>query len=148
MKHDLEDVYRDLEKEDIAVLPYRFQHIKSVSLAQEKVVGIDRSKIEDRAEEYTILIHEKGHFDAGAFYTPSCPCLLREQAECRADRAAILRYIPLEELREVISQGLVEIWELAERFGVTEAFMKKAVSYYRDIMGESLQLQQPETDGK
>ena len=103
MKHDLNEVYKDFEKENITVLPFRFQHLKSVSLGDEKVVGIDRSKIDGCAEEYTILIHEKGHFDSGAFYTASSPYLLKEQAERRADRAAILRYIPLEELRECVS---------------------------------------------
>ena len=138
MKHNLNQDYQDLEKENITVLPYQFRNIKSVYLEEEKVVGIDQSKIEDCAEEYTILIHEKGHFDSGAFYTAECPYLLREQAEYRADRAAILQYIPLEELREYISRGIVELWELAEQFGVTEVFMKKAVSYYRDTLGISL----------
>ena len=85
MKHDLNEVYKDFEKENITVLPFRFQHLKSVSLGDEKVVGIDRSKIDGCAEEYTILIHEKGHFDSGAFYTASSPYLLKEQAERRAD---------------------------------------------------------------
>ena len=111
--------------------------MKSVSLGDEKVVGIDRSKIDGCAEEYTILIHEKGHFDSGAFYTASSPYLLKEQAERRADRAAILRYIPLEELRECLAAGMVEIWDLAEYFGVTEAFMRKCVEYYRDTLGMS-----------
>ena len=44
MKHDLNEVYKDFEKENITVLPFRFQHLKSVSLGDEKVVGIDRSK--------------------------------------------------------------------------------------------------------
>ena len=132
MQHDLNEVYKDFEKENITVLPFRFQHLKSVSLGDEKVVGIDRSKIDGCAEEYTILIHEKGHFDSGAFYTASSPYLLKEQAERRADRAAILRYIPLEELRECLAAGMVEIWDLAEYFGVTEAFMRKCVEYYRD----------------
>lgn len=118
-------------------MPFRFQHLKSVSLGDEKVVGIDRSKIDGCAEEYTILIHEKGHFDSGAFYTASSPYLLKEQAERRADRAAILRYIPLEELRECLAAGMVEIWDLAEYFGVTEAFMRKCVEYYRDTLGMS-----------
>ena len=134
MKHDLNEVYKDFEKENITVLPFRFQHLKSVSLGDEKVVGIDRSKIDGCAEEYTILIHEKGHFDSGAFYTASSPYLLKEQAERRADRAAILRYIPLEELRECLAAGMVEIWDLAEYFGVTEAFMRKCVEYYRDTL--------------
>ena len=137
MKHDLNEVYKDFEKENITVLPFRFQHLKSVSLGDEKVVGIDRSKIDGCAEEYTILIHEKGHFDSGAFYTASSPYLLKEQAERRADRAAILRYIPLEELRGCLAAGMVEIWDLAEYFGVTEAFMRKCVEYYRDTLGMS-----------
>ena len=128
MKHDLNEVYKDFEKENITVLPFRFQHLKSVSLGDEKVVGIDRSKIDGCAEEYTILIHEKGHFDSGAFYTASSPYLLKEQAERRADRAAILRYIPLEELRECLAAGMVEIWDLAEYFGVTEALCANAWS--------------------
>ena len=137
MKHDLNEVYKDFEKENITVLPFRFQHLKSVSLGDEKVVGIDRSKIDGCAEEYTILIHEKGHFDSGAFYTASSPYLLKEQAERRADRAAILRYIPLEELRECLAAGMVEICDLAEYIGVTEAFMRKCVEYYRDTLGMS-----------
>ncbi|MDD3193903.1 MAG: hypothetical protein PHE47_08715 [Oscillospiraceae bacterium] len=135
MKHDLNQVYKDLEKENITVLPYRFQHSKSIALADEKVVGIDQSKIDGCAEEYTILIHEKGHFDAGAFYTPASPYPLKERAEHRADRAAILQYIPLQELRACLSRGTVEIWDLAEYFNVTEDFMHKAISYYRDVMG-------------
>ena len=50
MKHDLNEVYKDFEKENITVLPFRFQHLKSVSLGDEKVVGIDRSKIDGCAE--------------------------------------------------------------------------------------------------
>lgn len=50
---------------------------------------------------------------------------------------AILRYIPLEELRECLAAGMVEIWDLAEYFGVTEAFMRKCVEYYRDTLGMS-----------
>lgn len=101
-------------------------------------MGIDHSKIDDCAEEYTILIHEKGHFDSGAFYTMSSPYPLKEQAERRADRAAILQYIPLEELRDCLAGGIVEIWDLAEHFGVTEEFMRKSIGYYRDILGISL----------
>ena len=36
MKHNLNQVYQDLEKENITVLPYQFRHIKSVSLEEEK----------------------------------------------------------------------------------------------------------------
>ena len=135
MAHNLEKIYQDFEKEQIQVLPYRFRHLKSVALEAEKVIGIDPSKIQGKAEEYTILIHEKGHFDSGALYSAASPYALRGQAEYRADRAAILRYIPLEELRECVAGGMVEIWELADHFGVTEDFMRKAVAFYQDTPG-------------
>lgn len=38
--------------------------------------------------------------------------------------------ISVEDLDEAIAQGCTEIWELAERFGVTEQFMRKAVCLY------------------
>ena len=33
-------------------------------------------------------------------------------------------------LEQLIAHGYTEFWELAERFGVTEEFAKKAVCYY------------------
>ena len=70
-----------------------------------------------------------------AFYTEDAPCLLRGQAETRADRAAIRQYIPEQELLDCLRKGICSRWELAEHFGVTEAFMEKAIDYYRDACG-------------
>ena len=36
----------------------------------------------------------------------------------------------MEDLDAAIAGGCTELWELAERFGVTEEFIKKAVCYY------------------
>ena len=69
MKQDLDKLYLQMEQDGIEVISYPLPHCKSVALQKEKVVGIDREQLEDSAEEYTILIHEKGHFDSGAFYT-------------------------------------------------------------------------------
>ena len=38
--------------------------------------------------------------------------------------------IPAEGLDSAISHGYTQPWELAEYFGVTEAFIKKAVCFY------------------
>ena len=47
MKHDLNEVYKDFEKENITVLPFRnSQHLSSVASGHEKAAGIDRSKID------------------------------------------------------------------------------------------------------
>jgi len=38
--------------------------------------------------------------------------------------------IPVDDLDDAVAQGCTEVWELAERFGVTEDFVRKAVCYY------------------
>ena len=54
----------------------------------------------------------------------------RQRHENRADKWAISTLIPVEDLDEAVAQGCTEIWELAERFQVTEEFMRKTVCYY------------------
>ena len=36
----------------------------------------------------------------------------------------------MEDLDEAVAEGCTEVWELAERFGVTEDFVKKVVCLY------------------
>ena len=50
--------------------------------------------------------------------------------ENRADKWAVKRIIPVDELDEAVADGYTEIWELAEKFGVPEPFMRKAVCLY------------------
>lgn len=135
MQYHLDALYAELEKDGITVIQYPFEKIKSVALEDERVIGIDLVSIKTKTEEYTVLIHEKGHFDAGAFYTPENYFALAEQAEYRADRAAILKNIPLGELRRCFAGGTVDLWELAEHFSVTEAYIKQAVYFYKEVLG-------------
>ena len=54
----------------------------------------------------------------------------RQRHENQANRWAIQTLIPVDDLDEAVAEGCTEVWELAERFGVTEEFMKKAVCLY------------------
>ena len=48
----------------------------------------------------------------------------------RSDKWAIARLIPEEALDEAVADGHTELWDLAEHFGVTEDFMRKAICWY------------------
>lgn len=93
-------------------------------------VAIDASKLASTADEKTKLAHELGHCVTGAFYNIFSPYDLRQRHENRADKWAIKKLIPEDELNEAVAQGYTEIWELAEFFNVTEDFMRKAISLY------------------
>lgn len=93
------------------------------------VIGIDRSGMTG-AEEKTQLAHELGHCETGSFYTRYIQVDSRQRHENRADKWAIRKLIPVENLDTAIAEGHTDIWDLADYFGVTEDFMKKVICYY------------------
>lgn len=81
-------------------------------------------------EEKTVLFHELGHCETGSFYNQHSPYDVRQKHENRADKWAIKKLVPEDEMDAAVLDGHVEIWDLAELFGVTEDFMRKAVTWY------------------
>ena len=78
----------------------------------------------------TKLSHELGHCMKGAFYNAYSNFDCRQKHENRADKWAVRDLISADSLDDAVAAGHTEIWDLAEFFGVTEPFMRKAVCYY------------------
>ena len=117
----------------IAVFDYSLPENGSVSVIDDSgacYIGIDASVIDGDVLERVHLGHELGHCATGSFYNRYSPYDLRQRHENRADRWAIHRMITEDQLDEAVAEGCCEIWDLAERFGVMEQFMKKAVCLY------------------
>ena len=93
------------------------------------VIGIDRSDMND-AEEKTQLAHEIGHCETGSFYSRYVKVDSRQRHENRADKWAVRRLISEDDLDNAVAEGHTELWDLADYFGVTEDFIKKAVCLY------------------
>ena len=93
-------------------------------------IGMDVERLENSAGELVCLAHEMGHCLTGSFYNRYTPYDLRQRHENRADKWAILQLVAEDALDEAVAEGCCEIWNLAERFGVTEQFMQKAVCWY------------------
>lgn len=92
-------------------------------------VGLDYSLLWMPAAERVCCAHELGHCIRGAFYNRYAPHDLRARYEVKADKWAIKKLVPRDELEQAIKDGR-EPWELAELFGVTEEFMQKAMHWY------------------
>lgn len=93
-------------------------------------IFVDAARIESRAEELVIMLHEGGHYATGTTHAVSSPFGLMEQHENRADKWAVKRLLSAKDLDEAVAEGCTEMWELAERFGVTQEFIQKAVCWY------------------
>lgn len=93
-------------------------------------VAIDPGKVRSIADERVKLGHELGHCERGAFYNPYAVCDVRRKHENRADKWAVEHFLSADDLDEAVADGCTEMWELADRFDVTEEFMRKAVCWY------------------
>lgn len=93
-------------------------------------IGMDYGVLEDEASRRVHLAHELGHCRTGAFYNRWAARDVRQKHEHRADKWAIKKLISEDELDEAVADGCTELWELAEHFGVSEEFMRKAVCWY------------------
>lgn len=125
----------ELEAENITITDCRL-HNKALCLEDGRIIGVDSSQFETEADLCTAIIHEGGHFISGAFYKPFSPYQIKEQAEYRADKAAILRFVPLARLKASLDQGR-DLSDIAEEFSVTEEFILKAYLFYKEILGVS-----------
>jgi Zn-dependent peptidase ImmA (M78 family) len=129
----LSTLYRRAEELNIPVLFLDLPRIGSVSVMDEDgncAIGMDYPHRRSKAEQRVRLAHELGHCVTGSFYNRYSPWDLRRAHENRADKYAVTELISPEDLDEAVAQGHTELWDLADFFGVDEAFLKKAVCLY------------------
>lgn len=96
------------------------------------VVLMDYSLIWAGASERVHLAHELGHCCTGSFYNVWSPFDVRGRHERRADIWAIKKLLPKEELCRACAEIDTDEAEIADRFGVTVDFLRKAMWYYRE----------------
>ena len=126
------DLYAYAERRNIDVdwIPMRRATSLSVPLGDRYAIALDPWKLGSLAQETVCLAHELGHCETGSFYNQYAALDVRQRHENRADKWAIRRLVPEDDLDVAMADGCSTIPALAERFGVTEPFMAKAVCWY------------------
>ena len=126
------DLYAYAERRNIDVdwLPMRRATSLSVPLEDGYAIALDPWKLDTLAQETVCLAHELGHCETGSFYNRFAKMDVRQRHENRADKWAIRRLVPEDDLDAAMADGCNTIPALADRFGVTEPFMAKAVCWY------------------
>ena len=130
---ELSGLYAYAKQENIEVISFPMEQNGSMSLQAENgscYIGMDASTQDGGIQERVHLVHELGHCATGSFYSIHTAIDCRQRHENKADKWAIQTLIPVEELDAAVAEGCTEFWELAEHFGVTEDFIRKAVCFY------------------
>ena len=121
-------IYEEAEADGVDVHFLKMETQASMSVPGH--MAVDTARLPTTAEETTAAAHELGHIDTGSFYNIHSPCDDRKRCENIADKSAIVRHIDKDLLFRLMERGMTQLWELADYFGFTEDFIKKAVCYY------------------
>ena len=130
---EIRSLYDFAKQQNIEVLSFSMPQNESMSVMLEDgrcFVGMDDSVRDGGIRERVHLSHELGHCVTGSFYNIHAAVDYRQRHENRANKWAIQTLIPVEQLDDAIACGCTEVWELAERFQVTEEFIRKTVCWY------------------
>ena len=126
-------LYDLAQQQNIPILTFPLPQTGSVSVMGDNgscYIGMDPGVCDGSVQERVHLGHELGHCATGSFYSIHTAVDSRRRHENHADKWAVQQLIPVDALDAAIADGYTQLWELAEYFGVTEEFMRKAVCYY------------------
>lgn len=130
---ELQHLYDLAAQQNIEVLTFPMEKSRSMSVMDHHgrcFVGMDKEVLDGGVAERVHLSHELGHCITGSFYNIHAAVDSRRRHENRADKWAVKQLIPVEALDAAVAAGCTEYWALADRFGVTEDFIRKAVCLY------------------
>lgn len=121
------------ERAGIAVYYGRLPLCESLSISRGETcyIAVDPFSIKSMADGMVKIAHEIGHCETGSFYNRNSLCDTRARHEYRADKWAAHYLLPPDKLQEAVDDGCTEPWQLAEHFGVTEEFVRRAVYIYQ-----------------
>lgn len=125
-------LYDELNRSGVRFYHWDMEDLQAATIEIDGQYGVfmDFGNIETSAQELVIVAHEGGHISTGATHRVNSPYDLVEKHEYKADKWAVERLISEDELDQAVADGCTELWQLADHFGVTESFMKKAVCWY------------------
>lgn len=133
MRNNPLDLYAYADERGIDVDWFPLSVTKSLSLPLPDgscAIAIDPWKQSTLPEETVCMAHELGHCETGSFYNSRAAMDIRQKHENRADKWAIRRLVPKTELDAAVRSGYTDLWSLADNFGVTPEFMRKALCWY------------------
>ncbi|MDL2215725.1 ImmA/IrrE family metallo-endopeptidase [Ruminococcaceae bacterium OttesenSCG-928-N02] len=128
----LGSIFEKLNEHDIKLFTYKIGEPKALTMemAGKYAIFVDEQGFETLPELNAAMIHELGHCATGATHHVSSPFDLVAKHENTANRWAFENYIPFEELNAAVLGGLREPWQLADWFGLPQAYIEKAIFYY------------------
>ena len=130
------DMYKIAENEHIDILNYKWTNTKAriFEIEDKYYIGLDNNQIENSIEEKEVLAEELGHYYTNSLYYINSDKTIKDKCEHRAMKWAYSVLIPLQKLKEKITQGL-NLYDLADYFNVDYEYMSNCINFYTEKYG-------------
>ena len=130
------DMYQIAKKEHINIVNYKWTNTKAriFELNNNYYIGLDDNQIDTTIEEKEVLAEELGHYYTNTLYYLNSDKILKDKCEYRAMKWAYSVLVPLQKLKEKITQGL-NLYDLADYFDVDYKYMNDCINFYTEKYG-------------
>ena len=137
---EISDFYSYCRKNDVDVIPCSGCPQPGATIRDQGYYGVflDFSKIRSTRLLRGVCYHELGHLATGALHKVDSPYETWERSEYRADRYIAEHFLTAEAFEEAFSMGYTELWQLAEYFEMPEGDIEKALTYWTERRGVSI----------
>lgn len=128
----LNELYQSLDDCGVLLFEEKLPFTDALVIEVDGIYGLftDHSQYRSVSEELVSIAHECGHVFTGSLHNLENRGKLVNQDECRANRWAIKKLLPFDDLRAALHLGYTTHFELADYFNVTEKFVQMAFDYY------------------
>ena len=132
-----EDLINLIEQDEIYYINNELALTKGIIAKYKDIVAliVDDDKIETKADENTVLLHELGHYLAGSYYRTNSPYEVISKVEYKADKSAWEKFIPYNKVIELMKQGRRTVTELADYFDIDAPYIARCINYYNNQYG-------------
>lgn len=133
VKLNVLEVYKRLDENGVVMLPCSMEKIKGITVEVNGKYGvaINHKEMENSNEEFIVAAHEYGHCMTGTTYSFDTDEVIKRKCEYKADRRAILDFLPIEKFKEAIKNGCQMAYEFAEYLDLPEKFVIQAYEHYK-----------------
>lgn len=131
---DTEQVYDKLE--NLGVIFFNYCHMRHAAATLQNKYGyamfINDRLVDTTAEEKYAVLHEWAHIETDTLHSAEAAPYQIARDEYAADRYVAHHWMPIDEVRVIMSYDGIGINELAEYFNFPSRFIARALNIYRE----------------
>lgn len=133
--YTVEKLYDIADKEKISIFKNNWSSAMAriFEIDENYVIALAKNNIQNSLQEKEVLAEELGHYYCNALYYLNDNPIQKTKCEYRAKKWAYSMLVPIQALKQKLSDGINNIYDLADYFNVEPKYMNDCIDFYKEI---------------